>query len=511
MVGSAPLAFLTLTVLLLNYVIPAGAPATGIGPTLQQGGQGAVIASSAAGLYNVTFHAVGRPASMNWTVSIPSLGQTLTNHTDNLTFTNVSSGTYAAGFFASPRYKLVPATANFSVTNADVVINVSFRFLYNVVFAETGLPKGFSWNVFLEVFGAGGKPENKGGNSTSLLFRETNGTMHYEVLAGGGALYVAKNGSADLYLNGSNINVAITFVHLPPQYNVTFNESGLPKDSPWSVSVQGHPPSDGVSGSPIVISLADGPYNYSVGTSTGYDPTPPSGVLNVNGTALWVNITFAPETLYSLTFTETGLPKGTWSVRLNDTTTLSVPTGSPITFLAPNGSFNYSVTSEYPYLPTPAAGTGDVVGANLQIGIRFATNLFPVTFIEFGLVSSDWWVFVNGTNLSAPAGSGIYLLLRNGSYPFVTGSSLAGAPAVPSIGNLVVAGVPISVSISFASPTPTGTVGPSTGHSQLVSLLPYIVAVAVAVLASAILLRWLARRYDQHEERMARQADVRGR
>ena len=74
-------------------------------------------------------------------------------------------------------------------------------------------------------------------------------------------------------------------------YLTTFNESGLPPNTTWSVDVNGLVVNS-TSGQ-IVLSTVNGTYQYSIPDVTVYVPHPASDTFTVSGRDLIVNVTFA--------------------------------------------------------------------------------------------------------------------------------------------------------------------------------------------------------------------------
>ncbi|MEM4056990.1 MAG: hypothetical protein QW578_08135, partial [Thermoplasmatales archaeon] len=107
-----------------------------------------------------------------------------------------------------------------------------------------------------------------------------------------------------------------------------------------------------------------------------------------------VNLT--PGQMFNVTFTESGLPKGTlWGITLNGTTKNS--TTDLISFLEPNGSYTFSVLTVYGYKASPASGSIMVNGTDVHESITFAQVKYMVTFIESGLPFGMRW-YVNLSN-----------------------------------------------------------------------------------------------------------------
>ena len=142
----------------------------------------------------------------------------------------------------------------------------------------------------------------------------------------------------------------------------------------WNVSRQ--PASDvrlvdGVplSGSILGLSWQGGNYWSNYGS-----PSDPYGVLPYNDSgAITVGGDYLPltPTLYTVSFSETGLRAGTeWSVTLNGVTRNS--TSSTISFLDPNGSYPFTVPTAAGRGAQPPSGTVHVRGANVDETVHFA-------------------------------------------------------------------------------------------------------------------------------------------
>ena len=159
----------------------------------------------------------------------------------------------------------------------------------------------------------------------------------------------------------------------------------------------------------------------------------PFGILPYNDSGLITNggdyVPLVPNTLFPVTFRETGLGSGTpWSV-----TTLGVTTssgGASLVLWAPNGTYNYSLPSPAGY-EGPDNGSFTVNNASASVSVLFAP-LEPVTFSETGLIlGSTWSVRVpesNGSNLASGTAttSTLVLELAGGTSP-VAYSGLATA------------------------------------------------------------------------------------
>lgn len=289
----------------------------------------------APALYTVTFTESGLPAGTNWSVflfggqgrcgsgwdwgcgdqpggagggaspdvaAVPAddHGRSFNrSNTSSISF-EVPNGTYGYFVFPVGNFSLLgPGNGTINVSGASpppVAVTFSALVTYPVTFVETGLPNGTNWTV--DVFGHGefGFPGHDGFDfghhhmrfsettaSSTMTFDLTNGTYFYHVEEVDG--YYA-NGSWHgrvVVQNGSPPVIPVSFVPMP-EFNVTFNETGLPNGSDWEVSVFGaaahHPggPREHLSvtrASPGVVTftLPTGHYHFHVAKLHGWQAT----------------------------------------------------------------------------------------------------------------------------------------------------------------------------------------------------------------------------------------------
>lgn len=124
--------------------------------------------------------------------------------------------------------------------------------------------------------------------------------------------FVSAGGSAVGMFYPPNIN-----------YNVTFEETGLPNGTHWSVTL--NTMKEASSSSNITFNVPNGTYLYTINVqNSGYNIiTPKVGTIIVNGNNVIIDVKFVPNiTTYPITFEAVGLPKGLpWSVTLSGTST----------------------------------------------------------------------------------------------------------------------------------------------------------------------------------------------
>lgn len=158
---------------------------------------------------------------------------------------------------------------------------------------------------------------------------------------------------------------------------VTFQESGLPATTSWSVTLGGSS-SSALAPLPNAFVVSNGVYAYAIGKVTGYSASPSSGKLNVSSAVVGVKIVFtagSPSSTYPVSFTEKGLASGvSWSVTVNGTVD-SAKAPSSIEFNLTDGTHAFSVGAVGGYAASPTAGNVTVSGAPVTAPISFGADI----------------------------------------------------------------------------------------------------------------------------------------
>lgn len=358
--------------------------------------------------YTVSFIEKGLPEGVEWYVNL-SNGYFYKSTGSTISFTTSKNNyTYSIGI-SDLEYKPVHGYGNFIVNNSPLSLYVQFTSVnYTVTFKEAGLPSGTTWYVNL----------TNGMDSgtvavTSFSFSLSNGSYSYKVSTSD-KIYSPSPSSGSFAINGASVSEPIAFSKVT--YKATFTESNLPAGSTWYVNMTGHD-SGAITNTSYSFSLINGSYSYNIATTDKIYQAPP-GSFTVNGASVSEPVAFSK--VYTVTFTETGLPSGiTWYVNLSNGQRYT-STASTISFTESNGTYSYIVsTTDKIFSPSPSSGSFTVNGASVSKSIAFSKVTYTVTFTEFGLPSRVEW-YVNGSGLSgsAPAPSNISFDLANGSYVF---------------------------------------------------------------------------------------------
>ena len=200
------------------------------------------------------------------------------------------------------------------------------------------------------------------------------------------------------------------------QWEVAFNESGLPTGTNWTVTLNSAVHYSTTS--TIDFTETDGNYTYTVGRLAGYSATPAEGSVTVSGRPTLTAILFTampPET-FTATFTENGLPAGTnWSVTSGNSTRYS--TGTSIAFSGlVNGTYPYSIGSVPGFTSSASPSSVVVKGANVSVSVTFAlTRGPPPPYETNGGLSPLEWAIVGAALAIAAAATVIMIWKVRGS------------------------------------------------------------------------------------------------
>lgn len=238
-----------------------------------------------ATMYSVTFAESGLPAGTSWSVSVSSSGILHSTSTSTVTV-NETNGTYTFTMSAVG-YVGYPSPVTLTVAGAPLQQAVTFvqgtTRAYPVNFTESGLPPGTSWSMQL-------KGTSARSTTRTLSFYEPNGTYPYVV--GNVPGYLSAPPAGNVTVTGKAVARTITFSQkLFSGYLTTFVETGLPAGTSWSVTIGTL--SNNSTATTITFQIPNGSYSYSIGSVGGYEASPASGPLTVDGAPVQENIGFS--------------------------------------------------------------------------------------------------------------------------------------------------------------------------------------------------------------------------
>jgi hypothetical protein len=345
----------------------------------------------------------------------------------------------------------------YQATTAEGGVRAASSTLYILQFNQTGAPNGSTWWVNLS-----GEPSLVApASNSSVSMAVANGTYNFTVGLSVAFWTVAPASNGSAVVNGSDVNVTLTFVPVPT-FRSQFNQTGVPTGSEWYVNLSNAEGSWNLTGSGsqrnVSILLPNGSVNWTAAIDrSGWSVSPDSGTVAIKGLPVFVNILFSPPT-FLVQFNQSGLPAATtWWVNFTGGPSLKGTDGSPhlsTTFSAGTYAWNASTNRSDGTL-RPGLGTVTVGSAPVYVDLVFAPlPFYPVQFRETGVpLSATWWVNIShGPNLGAKgSSSALSLDLPNGTYDWASAITLANWSSIPPAGSLTVAGASVSVSLAFAA------------------------------------------------------------
>ena len=333
---------------------------------------------------------------------------------------------------------------------------------HTVEFNENGIQTGTSWNLTIS-----GTHYTSDGNIISIPLTPSEYT--YNAMSSNSSFFPV-TGTFNV---SSNMVVNILFQE--KKYPVTFNETGLPTGTAWYVNLSNGMHSEAITETSFSFSLTNGTYNYTVATSNKiYEPSPASSSVKVNGASQNVSITFS-ELMYQVTFTESVLPSGTtWYLNLTNGQSFHSTTNT-ISFMEPNGSYHYTVSSMEgrAYSSTPSSGEFTISGYAYSSSVAFSEVKYQITFTESGLPSgTTWYIAVDNSSLYAASQSNNLIDLPNGTY-YITAMSTGYSSSFTGNSThiiITVNGSSMTVNLTFNKTSSVVTSKPSSSNDLFIAI-----------------------------------------
>lgn len=176
-------------------------------------------------------------------------------------------------------------------------------------------------------------------------------------------------------------------------WTVTFTESGLTPGTDWTVNFGVYTSTEEGTTHQFYV-IPNGTYSWSVPAVTGYTLSPASGSLTVKGGTASQTVTFTPTSVYTVTFSESGVSSSySWEAYVGSTGK-TASGGSKITFTGIAGSNSWQVEEvivsetcsgnhwliKY-YEPSPDSGTV-TAGTNISIAYTLASKVVSASCSE---------------------------------------------------------------------------------------------------------------------------------
>ena len=277
---------------------------------------------------------------------------------------------------------------------------------------------------------------------TKLWSYVTGGTMNGSPCAVNGVLYVGSN-DCKLYAFKD-----------PTPYALTMKTVGQGSVSPGNQTFN-----DGTQVNITATPSAGWSFSGWTGDASGSSNT--TITMNSNKT-ITATFTLAPKTV---TFTETGLPSGTyWTVNFNGEQKSSINDTITFSVLASIG-YGYWIPLPVGYFTSDRSGTVDVTIQDVTVPtITFTAVKYSVYFREMGIPDgANWTVTLNGVTQSGE-GTITFDNIQNGDYQYsVTAPEGYAVVAGDANGTVTVYGEDYYVSYIYFDPTPKTVTFTETG------------------------------------------------
>jgi YVTN family beta-propeller protein len=351
-----------------------------------------------------------------------------------------------------------------AVGNRPSWLNVTFvtGSVYNVRFNESGLPYGVrDWSVTLGAF-------QESSTGSSLTYEETNGT--YPFTTSGPTNWTSSPSHGNVTVLGRSINLTLNWTRSTGGgssggsgrvHNITLAESGLPSGTYWGAQVANASASSGTAvyaPESMVWDVYPGTYQYTTSAPVGWNASDGSGSIVVTNASVTVTIDWKWVGYYPVTFTETGLPNGTyWSVEIGE---LEGSSSTPSVVIdAANGTYALTIFPLSGYTSSTTNRTVTVEGSAVTVTVEWTVTVaYALTFQESGLASgTQWSVTLNGslgTGSTASTTTSLTWVEPNGTYqyqvPPIAAHGQREYVATPSNGSVQLNGAARTVDLVFA-------------------------------------------------------------
>ncbi|MGC8657070.1 MAG: thermopsin [Thermoplasmata archaeon] len=240
-------------------------------------------------------------------------------------------------------------------------------YLYNVTIFENGLPTSTRWWVNLS------NSQSFSSTTNKIFFVELNGSYSY-VINSSNNQYTTNLKSGTFTVKGGATNITITFsVGGKYIYSITFNAIGLGMNTQWWVNLSNGQVYTSTTGS-VMLYEPNGTYNYTIeAVSKKYTPLNGTGFFTVKGAQININVTFKFVYTYKIFVVEMGLPQNIqWWVNLSNGESFHT-SNNTISFIEPNGTYSYNISSYKEYIAKPSSGNITVSGSNISMTISFSS------------------------------------------------------------------------------------------------------------------------------------------
>jgi hypothetical protein len=210
------------------------------------------------------------------------------------------NGNFSYVVDSSEGFAFHPSRGTFTIAGHGVTIDFNYSSLKTdtVTFHESGLPLALDWTIEEFPDGAANTDDQSsaGGPGASISYTLTNGSYTWwatsqNASTNGRPGYLATPDSGGFTVDGTNINVSVSFAPRPASWNVTVYASNNPDGppvappfgTPWGVTVNGT--SYPTSGESLILGSPRGTIAYAIEAPPGYTALPARGFYTIDPAA----------------------------------------------------------------------------------------------------------------------------------------------------------------------------------------------------------------------------------
>ena len=403
---------------------------------------------------SVNFTETGLPTGTPWNVTFGSTTNSSTG--SKMTFANQVNGTFPYTVQYISGYNVTPANGTVTIAGHDITVALVFAPMTGplepVYFNETGLVSNTTWGISILNVGT------VRSNLPSVEFNLTNGGL-FNITPTPLAAYNVTPVSENITVAGTT-QVAVSYTNIVTSvYSLTFASTGLPVGQSWTVTVSGpRIGSYSLTSTAADITFYEAGGNFTAAFAVPATVTAPSGGVIVdltNNTTIAVPLTLKAQA-FDLKFTATNLTAGTpWNITVSNATlgivnyTQSSTTAS-MTFVLPNGTYNWSWQHINGWVASNPSNTTTVAGATVTVPIVFTQFTYTVTFAESGLPSGTTWSVTIGTVQTNSTSVTLTVQLPNGTWDYSAGIPTGYTVFPAQNGSVTVAANATSVALVYA-------------------------------------------------------------
>ncbi len=319
-----------------------------------------------------------------------------------------------------------------------------------------------SGEILVNVF-IGNFPSNLEDNSTVFISDSTDQVVAV-VRVGDDPVGIAIDPATSRAYVANYLGGTISILSVPPSYNVTFTERGLPARTldryGWSVELEGLGREFGPGATSFTTGLPNGTYRFLVTGPRGYRVVNSTayGAVSVSGGSANLTVDFSRGATDSLSFHESGSTNNsTWCFAVVPPTQWcnNARGVASIENLTP-GTYPYAITTPTGMVALEKVGSSWIVQSagnvtlttSKTVQIRFG---YPVSFEETGLTGVFTWSITSQGIVGTSSTSTVVLVLTNGNHAFSV-HRVVGYRATPASGHVLVSGAsPTPVTIRFSA------------------------------------------------------------